>query len=75
MQPATLAVSMHRCALDDAGWCGVLEQRGCYGEARVPLAKSVVYAMGSVWRSMVDWIVVGVGVIVGNEDREMGVVV
>ncbi len=75
MQPAAPAAGQDRCALGDDGWYGVLEQMGCYGEVRVPLSESVMDAVGGVWRSVAEMVVVGVGVVVGDEGREMGVVV
>ena len=32
VQPAAPTVGLQRCALGNDGRCGVVEQRGCYGE-------------------------------------------
>ncbi len=75
MKPAVPTVDFLGCALGDDSWCGVLEQLGCYGEVRVPSSESVMDAAGGVGMSEVEWVVVRVGVVVGNEGRKVGVVV
>ena len=75
VQPAAPTVGLDRCALGDDLWCGILEQMGCYGEVRVPLSASVMDAVGGVRRPVVEWVVVGVDVVVGDEGREMRAVV
>ena len=75
MQPADPTVGLQRCALGDDGWRGVVEQKGCYGEVRVPLPESVMDVVGGVWRYKIKWVVLGVGFVVSNEGCEVGVVV
>ena len=75
MQPASPTVGVLWCALDGDVWRGIEEHQGRYGEVRVPLTKSVMYAMGNMWESEVEWVVVGVGVIVDDEGCKVGAVV
>ena len=39
------------------------------------MSKSVVDGMGGVWRSDIEWVVIGLGVVVGNEGCGVGIVV
>ena len=71
MYPTAPSIGVQRCALIDDGWRGAVDQRGCYGEVRVPLSESVVDVLGGVWWSGIEWVVVGVDVVVGSEGREV----
>ena len=49
MHPASTAIGLSWCALDANIWLGLAEKWERYGEARLPLAESVVYYMCGVW--------------------------